>query len=127
MQYQSIEKSKRERTPSNNDIYNYSVNNEISMMDKGLATLGYITLFGWLIAVLLHGWHKSNFASFHLRQSLGLIITGALLSLIPLIGWLLNIAVCFAWLFSLFHVVQGHKVKVPLLGDFYQTHLDFIM
>jgi len=126
MQYQSMEKSKQ-HTASHASIYfDESSIIEISTMTKVVAILSYITLIGWLAAIVLHGGHKSNFASFHLRQSLGLIVTGALLALIPLIGWLLNIAICLAWLYALYHVVQGHKQKVPLLGDFYQDHLDFI-
>ena len=126
MQYQSMEKSKQQATSNTSIYYDYSSDNEVSTMAKVVAILSYVTLIGWLAAIVLHGGHKSNFASFHLRQSLGLIITGALLALIPLIGWLLNVAVCLAWLYALCHVVQGHKKKVPLLGDFCQEHLDFI-
>ena len=126
MQYQSMEKPKQQASSNVSVYYNYSSNYDISTIEKVVAVLSYITLIGWLAAIFLHGSHKSDFASFHLRQSLGLIITGALLILIPLIGWLLNIAVCFIWFFALYHVLQGHKQKVPLLGDFYQEHLDFI-
>mgnify|MGYP000126004713 CR=1 FL=1 len=126
MQYQSMEKSKQQATSNASIYYEHSSNHEVTTVAKIVAILSYITLIGWLAAIVLHGGHKSNFASFHLRQSLGLIITGALLALIPLVGWFLNVAVCFAWLYALCHVVQGHNKKVPLLGDFYQEHLDFI-
>ena len=126
MQYQSMEKSKRHAASHASVYFDEPSSYEISTMAKVVAILSYITLIGWLVAIVLHGGHKSNYASFHLRQSLGLIVTGALLALIPLIGWLLNIAICLAWLYALYHVVQGHKQKVPLLGDLYQEHLDFI-
>lgn len=93
---------------------------------KTIAILSYFTIIGWLIALVLYDTHKSSFASFHLRQSLGLIITGAILMLIPLVGWLLTVIICLAWFYSLYHVVNGHLTKVPLLGGFYQKHLDFI-
>lgn len=126
MQYRSMEKSKQ-HTASHASVYSDEPSNyEVSSMAKVVAILSYITLIGWLAAIVLHGTHKSHYASFHLRQSLGLIVTGALLALIPLIGWLLGLFVCLAWLYALYHVVQGHKQKVPLLGDFYQEHLDFI-
>jgi len=126
MQYQSMEKSKQQATSNTSIYYDYSSGSEVSTMAKVVAILSYITLIGWLAAIFIHGGHKSNFASFHLRQSLGLIITGALLALIPLIGWLLNVAVCLVWLYAIYHVVQGHTKMVPLLGEFYQKHLDFI-
>ena len=126
MRDQSIEKSKRD-AGSQTDIYcDKTSNDDISSMAKLIAILSYITLLGWLAAMLLHGSQNSTFTSFHLRQSLGLIVTGALLALIPLVGWFLNIAVFFAWLYAVYHVVMGHTQKIPLLGDFYQEHLDFI-
>jgi len=121
-----MEKPEEQATSNTNIYYEYTSSNSSETMVKVVAILSYITLIGWFVAIVLHGTHKSNFASFHLRQSLGLIITGALLVLIPLIGWLLNVIVCLTWLYALYHVVQGHEKRVPLLGDFYQEHLDFI-
>ncbi|WDE07749.1 hypothetical protein SG34_013115 [Thalassomonas viridans] len=95
-------------------------------MAKIVAALSYLTIIGWMLAIILYGFHKSTFARFHLRQSLGLIITAAVLSFIPLIGWLLNIGVVFLWFLALYYALAGHKRSVPLLGDFYQRHLDFI-
>lgn len=91
-----------------------------------VAVISYFTLIGWVVAMVIYDKHQSSLASFHLRQSLGLIITGALLSLIPLIGWGLNFAVILAWAVGLYSAIQGKEYKVPLLGKFYQEHLDFI-
>lgn len=91
-----------------------------------VAVISYFTLIGWVVAMVIYDKHQSSLASFHLRQSLGLIITGAILSLIPLIGWVLNIAIILAWAIGLYSAIQGQEYKVPLVGDFYQEHLDFI-
>ncbi len=91
-----------------------------------VAVISYFTLIGWVVAMVIYDKHQSSFASFHLRQSLGLIITGALLSLIPLVGWVLNFAIILAWAVGLYSAIQGQEYKVPLLGKFYQEHLDFI-
>lgn len=93
---------------------------------KAIAVVSYLTLIGWLVALFVFGHHKSSFATFHLRQSLGLILTGALLSLIPLVGWLLDLAVLAAWGYALVYAVKGVEKPVPLLGESYQQHLDFI-
>ena len=95
-------------------------------MAKAVAILSYLTILGWFVAIVMFGKHKSSFTSFHLRQSLGLIITAALLSFIPLIGWLLNVGVFIIWIIALYHACQGDKHLVPFLGEFYQSHLDFI-
>ena len=91
-----------------------------------VAVISYFTLIGWVVAMIIYDKHQSSLASFHLRQSLGLIITGSILSLIPLVGWVLNIGVIFAWAVGVYAAIQGQEYKVPLLGDFYQQHLDFI-
>lgn len=126
MQYHSMETPKQEANSTSIIHSNNVKNRERYDMAKVIAVVGYFTLIGWFIAMVLYGKHKSTFTSFHLRQSLGLIITGALLSFIPLIGWLLNILVCLAWFYSLYHAIAGHQQKAPLLGSFYQEHLDFI-
>ena len=91
-----------------------------------IAVISYFTLLGWIVALVMYDKHQSSLANFHLRQSLGLIITGAILSLIPLVGWALNVVVLLAWLVGLCCAIQGKEYAVPLLGDFYQEHLDFI-
>ena len=91
-----------------------------------VAVISYFTLIGWIVAMIIYDKHQSSLASFHLRQSLGLIITGAMLSLIPLVGWGLNLIVILAWAVGLCAAIQGKEYKLPLLGDFYQKHLDFI-
>lgn len=127
MKYHSTDKPKQQKTSHAGDNNNDpSMNNDVYGTTKIVAIVGYVTLIGWLVAIVLHDKHKSSFTTFHLRQSLGLIITGALLALVPLIGWLMNVAVFLAWLYAIYHAVQGRQEKVPALGDFYQKHLDFI-
>lgn len=91
-----------------------------------VSVISYFTLIGWVVAMIIYDKHQSSLASFHLRQSLGLIITGAILSLIPLIGWVVNLAIIAAWAFGLYAAIKGQEYKVPLLGKFYQEQLDFI-
>lgn len=126
MQYHSTDKPKQQTISKSTDYYESSMNHDSHGTDKIVAILGYVTLVGWLVAIVLYGKHTSSFTTFHLRQSLGLIITGALLALVPLIGWLMNIAVLLVWLYAIYHAIQGRQEKVPVLGDFYQEHLDFI-
>ena len=91
-----------------------------------IAVVSYLTLIGWLVALVFYGNYKSALARFHLRQSLGLIVTAALLSFVPLIGWALNFVVAVFWLLAIFHAYKGECYPVPLLGNIFQEHLDFI-
>jgi len=95
-------------------------------MAKCVAVVCYLTVVGSLIAFVIYGDNKSSLSSFHLRQSLGFIVTGCLLSFIPLIGWLLNLGVIFCWFHEFYFAIMGIERAVPLLGRFYQQYLDFI-
>lgn len=100
----------------------------VSTDDKTVAILSYITLIGFIVAVVMHGSKKTKLGTFHLRQALGLWITGIVcwigLMVIPVIGW---IALPFVML-GLFVLVvigfiaaaSGQMKPVPLLGDKYQ-------
>ncbi|MEO8590676.1 MAG: hypothetical protein ABI432_14975 [Flavobacteriales bacterium] len=41
--------------------------------DKTVAIVAYITLIGFIIAIILHGQKKTALGAYHLRQALGLI------------------------------------------------------
>jgi len=94
---------------------------------KLIAVTSYLTLIGWLIAVLMYGKHRSALARFHIRQSLGLIGTMAILSFVPIIGWLLNIALLVFWLIAAYCAYKGECYPVPVVGSWYQEYLDFVV
>ncbi|MEE4256222.1 MAG: hypothetical protein V2I47_04220 [Bacteroidales bacterium] len=88
-----------------------------------LAVISYLTLIGWIIAFVLYQNDKSELAIYHLRQSLGLVIIGAIgwvIFWIPIIGWLAAIFFFVLWLMGLIYAAQGEMKPVPLLGNFFQ-------
>lgn len=91
-----------------------------STEDKTVAIVSYITFIGWIIALILNSNQKTDLGAFHLRQALGLFITGMILWWIPVVGWVLNIVVFIFWLIGLINAIQGEKKPVPLVGDLYQ-------
>jgi len=99
--------------------------------DKTVAIISYLTIIGFIVAVILHGNKKTKLGSFHLRQTLGLIVTAIvcwfvniLLAFIPIIGWLTIIVIwlgLFAlWLMGFISAASGQVKPVPLLGEHYQ-------
>ena len=93
---------------------------------KLVSVLAYITVIGWVVAFYLYGQQKCQLVRFHLRQSLGLILTAAVLSFIPLIGWSLISVLFLMWLFCIYQAYLGHSYYFPFLGVFYQEYLDFV-
>lgn len=86
---------------------------------KVVGIVSYITFIGWIVALVLNSNDKSEFGSFHIRQSLGLIIMGAL-SIIPFLGWIIGIAAFILWIIGLIGAVQGQMKPVPIVGEYFQ-------
>lgn len=100
---------------------------------KTRAIIAHMTLIGWIIALVQNnGEEKSEDASFYIRQMLGLIIlmigvqiVGFILAFIPILGWLILLAlyaaVVGAWVYSLVSAVNGKKEPTPFIGGHFQN------
>jgi uncharacterized membrane protein len=93
---------------------------------KTEAILAYLTIIGLVIAFVMNNEKKYPFATYHIKQSLGLMITGLILaaiSLIPVVGWLVYIVgiflLFFLWIVGLIKAVNGKMEPVPVLGEKY--------
>ncbi|MCL5128481.1 MULTISPECIES: hypothetical protein [unclassified Algibacter] len=90
------------------------------------AIISYLTLIGVIIAYYLNNENKSAFASFHIRQSLGLWLTffalgriaGSFDSWYISSGFYLFFAVLFIFGFS--NAIGKKAEPVPLVGNLYQ-------
>lgn len=61
---------------------------------KTTAFISYLNFIGLIIAFVMNGEKKNRFAQYHIRQSLGLALTGLALiaiGMIPILGWIINI------------------------------------
>ena len=87
---------------------------------KLVAILSYITLIGWIIALILNMNKKTELGSFHIRQALLLVILNIVLWWIPVIGWILQIVVLVLWVMGLVYAVQGQMKEIPLVGKYAQ-------
>lgn len=93
---------------------------------KTIAIISYLTFIGLIIALVLNNEKKNSFAAFHIRQSLGIQLTGiavGFVSWIPFIGWLIGFAALFVlvylWVSGLLYSVNGKEKVVPFLGEKY--------
>lgn len=94
---------------------------------KTTATIAYLTLIGAVIAIFMNQEeNKTEFASFHIRQALGISISFLLLGY--LVGyadsWTASSAF-YLFYFILFiygflGALQGQKKLIPVLGEFFQ-------
>ena len=82
-------------------------------------TVSYITLIGFIAAIVINSNKKTKLGAFHLRQMLGLYLTG-FVCIIPILGWILAIAIFVFWIMGLISAIKGEMKPVPLLGGLYQ-------
>jgi len=93
---------------------------------KTVAIISYLTLIGWIIAFIMHNSKKTELGAFHLRQMLGLIALGVVLSIISrvagiaILAWIIQLAIFVLWVLGFIGAIQGEKKKIPLLGDQFQ-------
>ena len=95
--------------------------------DKTVAVLAYLTILGFIVSIIMHQNNKTQLGAFHLRQVLGLVVTGivgGVVAVVPILGWIvwfvIAIGLFVLWLLGLISALRGDMQPVPILGDHYQ-------
>jgi uncharacterized membrane protein len=94
---------------------------------KTAAITSYILIIGVFIAMSMNsGEDKNSFASFHIRQALGLSITFISLGLIIsnfdslMISYSMWVFVSVLSTYGIFSAINGQTKPIPLLGNYFQ-------
>lgn len=100
--------------------------NEIEQ-GKQTAIVSYLTIIGTVIAIFMNSENKNAFASFHIRQALGIFLTFFLLGY-PVgyfDSWMVSASfwtfIFILWLFGFMNALNGEQKPVPFLGELYQN------
>ncbi len=112
--------------------------------DKTAAIVCYLTLIGFIVAIILNSNKKTKLGAFHLRQAMGFILTGFLggicvAILCAVIGVLLAFIIKFLavivvwliyfsfvismlalWVMGLIAAINGQMKPMPVVGPMYQ-------
>ncbi len=139
--------SENTSTNNGNTSSNITSNQPItSDEDKTVAILAYITLIGFIIAIVQHSSNKTKLGAYHLRQAVGFMITGIAMSIIlvlialPMLGMgLRNVAdyatfiylisfVIWIGLFvcliiSIINAASGRLKPAPIFGRLFEKWL----
>ena len=94
--------------------------------EKQTAIIAYLTLIGSVIAIFMNSENKNSFASFHIRQALGIFLTFFALGY-PIgyfDSWMVSSAFYIfffiLWIYGFMGALNGEQKEVPLVGGFYQ-------
>jgi uncharacterized membrane protein len=94
--------------------------------EKKIATISYITSIGTIVAATMNSDAKSAFASFHIRQSLGIFVTffgfGYIIGYFN--SWMITSAfwvfIFVLWMYGFLGALDGKTRIVPIVGPLYQ-------
>ncbi|MBP2284582.1 putative membrane protein [Flavobacterium sp. CG_23.5] len=101
------------------------MNNSIEA-GKTAAITSYILGIGVFIAMSMNADDKNAFASFHIRQGLGITLTFISLGLIIsnfdslLISAPMWICISVLWSYGIFTAIKGETKPMPLVGAYFQ-------
>lgn len=114
------------------------VQTPVATEDKTVAIVSYLTLIGFIIALIMHSSNKTQIGAYHLRQSLGLMISfivvwigmmivGMILAFIPVIGWITATLLWLAFagamiglmVMGVIAAVNGQQKPLPLVGPLF--------
>lgn len=106
------------------------------MNNKTLSIVAYITIIGWIISFVQYNNKKSPEVRFHLKQSLGVMILGIIISIImtiivtivPALGFLnfVGLAVLLLLILGVINAMNEAQKELPLIGGFSESKLNFI-
>ena len=97
-------------------------------LNKDAALVAYLTILGTVIAIFMNNEEKkTEFASFHIRQALGIFLSFFLLGYF--VGYADSWTVSSAfylfyfilWIYGFSGALSGQKRLLPLVGAFFQT------
>lgn len=93
---------------------------------KTTAIVSHITIIGLIIALIQNNKNKDEFASFYIRQTLGIYIIGIIsgfltnFPIINIFAGIISLAVFILWLISLINAVTDKKAPLPIVGPYFQ-------
>ncbi|MCB9425618.1 MAG: hypothetical protein H6584_01115 [Flavobacteriales bacterium] len=100
---------------------------EVNQQNSKAATVAYLTIIGTVIAIFMNqDENKSEFASFHVRQALGIFISFFMLGILvsSADSWMATTALYLfffiLWIYGFTGALNNEKREVPLLGAAFQ-------
>lgn len=116
-----------------------SIDQQTIQEGKTNAMIAYLTLVGFIIAFVQNSDKKNAFTSYHIRQSLGIMVTAFTLAIVGtfigvfsifggsfvglignLITWGAYILVLVLWVLGIMNANNGKATPVPFFGPLYE-------
>jgi uncharacterized membrane protein len=125
------------------DAISTPVTANLAEEERTVAIVSYLTLLGFFAAIIINGGKRTKLGAFHLRQTLGFLITavaGAVavstlsvaltaslffipwfaMLLIPVLWTAFGLTMLTMWLMGFIAAISGKMKPMPILGRFYE-------
>jgi len=100
---------------------------------KTIAIISYLTIIGLVAAIIMNNKEKTALGQFHIRQSIGISVTGMALGLVRFVPGVGGIAVSIVGLLLLIALIlgllaafSGERKPLPFIGEKYQEWFNMI-
>jgi len=82
---------------------------------KFIAVISYLTIIGWLVALIFHNKHETKFTKLHLQQALFLHLLSLIFAFNSFLK-IFNVLVLVFWIIGIIDASMGRKKPLPLIG-----------
>lgn len=94
---------------------------------KTIAIIAHLTWVGLIIAFIMNNEKKIPLANYHIRQMLGLTLTGIIIGfvgIVPILGWIVFIlgffVLLYMWIIGFINALNERQLPMPILGKKYE-------
>lgn len=96
------------------------------LSDNAAGALAYVTIIPAIIFLIVEPYNRNSYVRFHSWQSIFFCIAAfaihIVLSLIPVIGWILvpfvALGLLVVWIILLLKALKGERFQLPIIGKF---------
>lgn len=113
-----------EETTSQDTNKSEGTNANTGYDEKTIAIIAYLTVIGLVVAFVMNNDKKQAFATYHIRQSLGLVAASLalfIIGMVPILGWIISffgsLFLLYLWIMGLINAVNYKAKPVPFLGE----------
>jgi uncharacterized membrane protein len=99
---------------------------QAGLSDNAAGALAYVTIIPAIVFLVVEPYNRNSYVRFHAWQSIFLgiaaIAVNTVLSVIPIVGWVLipfvGLGFLVVWVIALLQALKGKRFKLPLLGEY---------
>lgn len=94
---------------------------------KITAIIAYLTIIGTIIAFIMNSNKKNYFASFHIRQMIGILLLSMINKYIifdffgKIAGSIVLLLIVILWFIGFIGAIQGKEKEAPIVGEHFQN------